>query len=97
MILPPDAVLMARATPKMREAARDFKAQALSQLLGHVFATVDTTGGQFGGGQAEGQWRPMLVDGMAKQMARAGGLGLARPVLTEMLRIQAARENSVSR
>jgi Rod binding domain-containing protein len=94
MLLPPDAVLMTRATPKMRETAQAFEAQALSQLLGHVFATLGEPAGPFSGGQAEGQWRPMLVEAMAKDMARAGGVGLARPVLTEMLRIQAARENT---
>ena len=93
-ILPAQAVLLARATPRMRQAAQDFEAQALSQLLAPAFATVQPGRGLFGGGAAEGQWQPMLLDAMAKRIARAGGLGLARPVLTEMLRIQASRETT---
>jgi len=93
-ILPTQAVLLSHATPRMRQAAQAFEAQALSQLLAPAFATVKPGQGLFGGGAGEDQWQPMLVDAMAKQIARAGGLGLARPVLTEMLRMQASRESS---
>ena len=42
-----------------------------------------------GGGAAEAQWRPMLVDAMAGAASRAGhGLGIADMVLREMLRRQ---------
>jgi peptidoglycan hydrolase FlgJ len=92
-LLPPDSVLLTRATPQMRQAAQNFEAQALSQLLAPAFATVDLGRTPFGGGMGESQWQPMLVDAIAKGVARAGGLGLAQPVLHEMLRIQAAREN----
>jgi len=44
-----------------------------------------------GGGAAEAQWRPMLVDAMAGAASRAGhGLGIADTVLREMLRRQSA-------
>ena len=92
-ILPAHDALLARATPKMREAARAFEAQALSQLLAPIFATVDTSKTVFGGGPGESQWQSMQVDAMAKGIARAGGLGLAQPVLREMIRMQANREN----
>lgn len=77
----------AAAAPKMREAARNFEAQVLSQLLQPAFAGLD---GAMGGGAAEAQWRPMLVDAMAGAASRAGhGLGIADMVLREMLRRQA--------
>ncbi len=70
----------------MREAARSFETQVLSQLLQPAFAGLDTA---MGGGAAEAQWRPMLVDAMAGAASRAGhGLGLADMVLREMLRRQ---------
>ena len=79
----------AAAAPKLREAARDFEAQALSQLLQPAFAGLDS-GAMGGGGAAEAQWRPMLVDAMAAAASRAGhGLGIADMVLREMLRRQA--------
>ena len=79
---------LAAAPAKMREAARSFETQALSQLLQPAFAGLDTA---MGGGAAEAQWRPMLVDAMAGAASRAGhGLGIADMVLREMLRRQSS-------
>ena len=83
---PPTQAQLAAAPPKMREAARNFETQVLSQLLQPAFAGLDTA---MGGGAAEAQWRPMLVDAMAGAASRAGhGLGIADIVLREMLRRQ---------
>ena len=92
-VLPAHEPLLARATPRLRQAAQAFEAQALSQMLAPIFATVDTSRTPFGSGAGESQWQPMLVDAMAKRIAAAGGLGLAQPVLREMLRLQANRES----
>ena len=86
--LPPAQV--AAAPAKMREAARNFETQALSQLLQPAFAGLgaEPLGG---GGAAEGQWRTMLVDAVAGAASRAGhGLGIGDLVLREMLRRQSA-------
>ena len=85
---PPTATPLAAATPKMRETARSFETQVLSQLLQPAFAGHDTA---MGGGAAEAQWRPILVDAMAGAASRAGhGLGIADMVLREMLRRRSA-------
>jgi peptidoglycan hydrolase FlgJ len=79
---------LAAAPAKMRDAARTFETQALSQLLQPAFAGLDTA---MGGGAAEAQWRPMLVDAMAGAASRAGHrLDIADLVLREMLRRQSA-------
>lgn len=79
----------AAAPPRLRAAAEAFEAQALSALLAPIFATVRP--GAFGGGSAEGQWQPMLVDALARKAVHGGrGLGLADQVLRELLRRQAA-------
>ena len=81
---------VAAAPAKMREAARTFEAQVLSQLLQPAFAGLGASGA-VGGGGAEEQWRPMLVDAMAGAASRAGhGLCVADMVLREMLRRQSA-------
>ncbi len=83
---------LARTPPNpaaLRRAARDFEAQALGALLQPMFQGLDTKG-PFGGGAAEAQWRPMMVDAIAKDMARAGGLGLADAVLRELTRLAGA-------
>jgi flagellar protein FlgJ len=75
-------------TAKLWQAARQFEAMAIGQLLQPMFDTVDTAHSAFGGGEAEATWRPMMVDEIGKQMAAHGGLGLAVPVFNAMLRAQ---------
>jgi Rod binding domain-containing protein len=76
-----DSVALARA-------AQTFEATTLAQLLAPIFDTVDSAHGAFGGGEGEAAWRPMLVDAVAKQIAAHGGLGLAAPVLRQMMHMQ---------
>ena len=84
-----------RRRPPQRRAARAFEAQALGQLLQPIFATLQPGKSAFGGGMAEAQWQPMLVDAMAQAITRSGrGLGLAEAVLQEMLRWQSAGAQS---
>lgn len=74
-----------------RRAALDFEAQALGLLLQPIFATVDLSRSAFGGGAAEAQWRPMLVDAYATAAVRSGhGIGLADAVLRELQRLRGA-------
>ena len=73
---------------KTAQSAKDFEAMAVSQLLQPMFATVDTSKGMFGGGQAEATWKPMMVDEMSKMLVKNGGIGIADAVMKEMLRIQ---------
>jgi Rod binding domain-containing protein len=76
---------------KLWQGAQNFEAMALGELLKPMFDTVDASKTVFGGGSAEGQWRPMLIDAIGKQMAAHGGLGLAEPVFKAMLRAQEHR------
>lgn len=78
------------AAAGMEQAAQAFEANALTQLLQPMFDTLDTSGGPFGGGEAEKTWRPMLTEAIAKHIAAHGGIGLAAPVLAQMLRMQEA-------
>ncbi|MBS7789657.1 rod-binding protein [Roseococcus sp. SDR] len=81
----------AQTPARMRQAAQAFEAQVLGQLMQPAFATVDSSKSAFGGGSAEAQWRPMLVDAFATQAARSGqGIGLQDLVLRHMLRLQEA-------
>ena len=85
-LLQPDAP--ARIVPeRIRQTAEDFEASFLSQMLKPMFEGLSTDG-PFGGGDAEGTWRGFLVDAMARQTAKAGGIGLADHVVSEMLRMQ---------
>lgn len=74
------------------KAAQDFEAMTLGAMLAPMFETLDLSKSPFGGGEAEKTWQPMLVDAIGRQMAKAGGLGLAVPVFNQMLRMQEGRQ-----
>ena len=75
------------SSQKIKETADAFEASFLSQMLKPMFEGLSTDG-PFGGGQAEETWRGFMIDAMAKQTVRAGGIGLADQVVSEMLRMQ---------
>ncbi|MBX3476508.1 MAG: rod-binding protein [Brevundimonas sp.] len=87
----PDLLAAAPQRPqvnaRMRETAEAFEASFLSQMLKPMFEGLSTDG-PFGGGQAENTWRSFMIDAMAKQTVRAGGIGLADQVMSEMLKMQ---------
>jgi Rod binding domain-containing protein len=87
-LLPAASTLPSAQTAKLWQAAHDFEAMAIGQLLQPMFDTVDAAHSAFGGGESETIWRPMLVDAIGKQMAAHGGIGLAVPVFNAMLRAQ---------
>ena len=86
--LPPQQVA------KIGKAAQEFEAMAIGQLLQPMFDTVDQSKGMFGGGAGEAQWKPMMVSTLAKHMAAHGGLGLAQPVMQQMIRMQEMHNES---
>ncbi len=79
------------ATPAQRarvdKTARSFEASFLSSMLGEMFEGTEASA-PFGGGEGEGAFRSFLTDAMAKSMSQHGGVGLARSVSREMLKLQ---------
>ena len=87
-VAPPQATAnVARA----KQAAQDFEAVFLSQMLGTMFEGVSTDG-PFGGGQGEAMFRSLMVDQYAKNIAAQGGMGLANAVTRELLQTQEVRQ-----
>lgn len=74
-----------------QQAAEDFEAVFISQMLMPMLNTVEVDP-MFGGGHAEETWRGILAEETGKEMARAGGIGIADMVAKEMLKLQEAQE-----
>ena len=72
---------------RMRQTAEDFEASVLTQMLKPMFDSLSTEA-PFGGGEAESTWRGFLVEAMAKQTVKAGGLGLSDTIVSEMIKMQ---------
>jgi len=79
------------ATPEQRanitKTAQAFEASFLSAMLGHMFTGVDADA-PFSGGEGEQMFRSFMTDAIAKNMSKAGGVGLAKSVTAEMLKMQ---------
>ncbi|WP_424812749.1 rod-binding protein [Roseococcus sp. YIM B11640] len=95
MLSPVAGAATAQSPARMREVAQRFEAQVLAQLLQPAFDSVAGEKSAFGGGAAEAQWRPMLVEAFAAGAARSGnGIGLQEMVLGQMIRLQEQGERS---
>ena len=71
----------------MRRTAESFEASFLSQMMKPMFEGLSTEA-PFGGGAGEAAWRGFLVDAMAQQTVKVGGVGLADSVLAQMIKMQ---------
>ncbi|HUA53063.1 MAG TPA: rod-binding protein [Candidatus Sulfotelmatobacter sp.] len=83
--------LAAFTTTDPKEADRvsqDFEAMFLSNMLQPVFASLKSGKGLFGGGNAEDTFQSMMVDEYGKVMAKAGGVGIAKMVRDQILKLQ---------
>ena len=78
-------------TARMRETAENFEATFLAQMMKPMFEGLSTEA-PFGGGEAESTWRSFMIEAMAKQTVKAGGIGLADQVVAQMLKMQEAQE-----
>lgn len=76
-----------QADARMRETAQKFEATFLAQMMKPMFEGLQTDG-LGGGGEGEATWRSFLIDAMAQQTVRAGGIGLADTVMAEMIKMQ---------
>lgn len=71
----------------LRRTAEAFEASFLSQMMKPMFEGLSTEA-PFGGGAGEAAWRGFLVDAMAQQTVKAGGVGLTDSVLAQMIKMQ---------
>ncbi|MEA1938796.1 MAG: rod-binding protein [Pseudomonadota bacterium] len=72
---------------RSEEAAEDFEAMFLSQMLSHMFSGIECDG-LFGGGAGEETMRSMLVVEYGKIMAKTGDVGLSDAVRDQIIKLQ---------
>lgn len=73
---------------QIAKTAKDFETQFLGVMLQQMLNGVGDDNALFGGGPGEQMFKSFLTDAMAKQMTRAGGIGVADAVTREMLKMQ---------
>lgn len=72
---------------QVRQAAEDFEAVFIAQMLAPMFDGLSDDD-YLGGGPGQDIYRSMLVEQYGNSLARAGGFGLADAVQREILRLQ---------
>lgn len=72
---------------QIKATAKEFESSFLSVMFQEMFEGIETAP-PFGGGQGEAMFRSFLTDAMAKQVTKAGGVGVADAVAREMLKLQ---------
>ncbi len=76
----------------VREAAQQFEAMFMSEMLNHMHQGIDADG-VFGGGRGEEVFRSLLVQEYGQMIARSGQVKISDGIAREMLRMQEEQRN----
>lgn len=74
---------------KAQETAQEFEAVFLGQMTKTMMESTQVDD-QFGGGHAEEMYRGMMAEQLGNSIAKAGGVGIAPSVMTQILKMQGA-------
>lgn len=77
------------AKAKAKKQADDFESMFLEQMTQHMFTNMGTEGPLGDNGTGGDVWRSQLTQQYAKQVQKAGGIGVSDQILREMLSLQA--------
>ena len=80
---------MLKIKGKAKSAAGEFESMFLNSMFQQMNTSVDGEG-PFGGSGALKVWRSFLTDQYAKMFANSGGIGIAKHVYDELLKLQGA-------
>ena len=72
---------------QIEDAAKEFEAVFLSEMIKPMFSGIKTDG-MFGGGKSEETFRGLMIQEYGKQIAETGGVGIADHVKAALIRIQ---------
>jgi len=71
---------------RIAKAGKDYETAFLSIMFGQMMSGVKTS--TFGGGDGEDMFKSFMTDALAKSMVRHGGVGLAKILSADMLKLQ---------
>lgn len=83
--MPAAAALSKAAAAK--DTAEKFEAVFLGQMTQLMMENVEV-GDQFSGGHGEEMFRGVLAEKLGTAMAKRGGIGLASPVMAQIIKMQ---------
>ena len=90
-VKPPKNPITDEQKAKIHEAAIDFEAVFLNEMLKPMFEDVNSEDAAFGGSREEGIYQSMMIDKVSGSLAKSGGIGIAKHIEKELLRLQEAQ------
>lgn len=84
-----EASRQAKNLQKINDAAHEFEAVFMSEMMKPMFEGLSTDG-MFSGGKGEEIFRGMLLQEYGKMLSQTGSVGIADQVKAEMIRMQGA-------
>jgi flagellar protein FlgJ len=76
---------------RIKDTANNFESSFMSVMMQQMFDGVKPEE-PFSGGQGEEAFKSVMTEAMAKQVTKAGGIGLAATIQREMLKMQGLKE-----
>lgn len=81
-----------KSLEKINATAQEFEAVFLSEMMSHIFNNLETNE-MFGGGKGEEMYKSMMVREYGNQMATKGGIGLAKHISAQMIKLQEMQQS----
>ncbi len=75
----------------IQQKAKEFEAVFLNEMLKPMFEGIGAEDAAFGGSREEGIYQSLMIDKVSTGLANAGGIGIAKHIEKELLRLQEAR------
>jgi peptidoglycan hydrolase FlgJ len=85
----------AREMKRIEDAAMEFEAVFIGEMIKPMFADIET-GGPFGGGKGEEIFRGMMIQEYGKMLSKNGGVGLSSQIKEQMIKMQEQANNAVA-
>ena len=80
-------VVPSASKEKLASVSQQFESSMISSMLQPMFSGLSTEA-PFGGGAGESAFRSFLVDAIAKQVTKSGGLHLSSAIQKELIKMQ---------
>lgn len=75
---------------KTLKTAQDFESVYLTTMIGQMMNGLSGDGPLAAEGAGGDAWRGLLTEEMAKNISRAGGVGVSQSIYSELIRLQSA-------
>ena len=80
----------------LKQQAQDLEGIFINNLMKEMFSSLKTDQKSGGGGDAESTWRGIQAEQMSDAVSKAGGVGIADAIYSDLLAVQEASQSTQS-